>query len=771
MRRHARCLGTLLLAAAAAAPAATLTVTSTIDNGPGTLRQAILDSNASPGTLDTIVFNIPGSGPFTMLLGDPMAVVTDPVVIDGTTQPGYAGTPLFQIRQGLVNGTGLKISGGGSTVRGLAFSDLTTGIELGGGGNTVEACFIGTDPTGMLDVGNITGILVSSDGNVIGGTTAAARNLISGNDGFGVRIVGGSDNQVSGNFIGTKVNGVEPLANGAGVYVGTGSGNTIGGSASGAGNLISGNAFGIELAGSTATVVSGNRIGTDAAGSAALGNDMGVKIESGDAGLLVGGTTASARNVVSGNDYGIYAVSADGVTILGNFIGSGADGVQPLGNGTGILVNGPAVTDTAVGGVAAGQGNLVAFNGVGIWNLGTRTTIRGNSIHDNDELGIDQDVAGPTPNDPPENDLVQNFPLVGSVLITAPAQPNASVRVQGVLQTDPGDYTLDFYANPPCAENPQEFLEGETWIGTSPLTVDGSGVTPFDVTLPVAVAAGSRISATATDTTGRTSEFSQRLPFTIMPATGPAAGGTMVTVFGTNFESGLTATIGGVPMTNVAFGASVFFTANTPPLPGGVWDVTVVNPSGRSGTIPKAWTVDFSDVPPSDPFYDFIATLVRHGITAGVGAGAYGSTLPTLRQQMAVFLLKAINGICYVPPPCTGIFDDVPCPSAFADWIEAFAAVGITSGCGGNLYCPTSNVRRDQMAVFLLKAEHGPSYVPPACMGAFGDVACPSPFADWIEQLAAEQITSGCGGGNYCPGNPNTRGQMAVFIVKTFQLM
>ena len=75
------------------------------------------------------------------------------------------------------------------------------------------------------------------------------------------------------------------------------------------------------------------------------------------------------------------------------------------------------------------------------------------------------------------------------------------------------------------------------------------------------------------------------------------------------------------------------------------------------------------------------------------------------------------------------------------------------------------------MAVFPLKAEHGSSYAPPACAGIFGDVPSPSAFADWIEQLAAEQITGGCGSGNYCPTNPNTRGQMAVFLVKTFGLL
>ena len=112
----------------------------------------------------------------------------------------------------------------------------------------------------------------------------------------------------------------------------------------------------------------------------------------------------------------------------------------------------------------------------------------------------------------------------------------------------------------------------------------------------------------------------------------------------------------------------------------------------------------------------------------------------------------------------------MPCPSTFADWIEALATEGITGGCGGGNYCPQNPVRRDQMAVFLLKAAHGSGYVPPACTGVFPDVPCPGQFADWIEQLTEEQITGGCGGGNYCPGNPNTRGQMAVFIVKTFEL-
>ncbi len=171
-----------------------------------------------------------------------------------------------------------------------------------------------------------------------------------------------------------------------------------------------------------------------------------------------------------------------------------------------------------------------------------------------------------------------------------------------------------------------------------------------------------------------------------------------------------------------------------------------------------------------------MATLVRNGITAGVGGGNYGVGQGTKRQQMAVFLLKGKYGLCYVPPACTppGVFPDVPCPSTFANWIEALAAEGVTGGCGGGLFCPDNLVTRRQMAIFLLKSKYGSSYVPPACTGVFDDVACPGGgvASDFIEQLAVEQITGGCSvmPPLYCPDGSSTRGQMAVFITKTFNL-
>jgi hypothetical protein len=140
------------------------------------------------------------------------------------------------------------------------------------------------------------------------------------------------------------------------------------------------------------------------------------------------------------------------------------------------------------------------------------------------------------------------------------------------------------------------------------------------------------------------------------------------------------------------------------------------------------------------------------------------------RSQAAVLLLKAEHTNSYLPPACAGLFADVPCPSPFADWIEQLAAEGVTAGCGGGFFCPDAPVTRAQIAVLLLKTRNGSSHVPPSCTGLFSDVYCPGPFTDWVEELATTGVSAGCGASLYCPDRPTSRGEQAVFVVKTFAL-
>ena len=141
------------------------------------------------------------------------------------------------------------------------------------------------------------------------------------------------------------------------------------------------------------------------------------------------------------------------------------------------------------------------------------------------------------------------------------------------------------------------------------------------------------------------------------------------------------------------------------------------------------------------------------------------------RAQMAIFLEKGMRGSTYTPPAGTGtLFADVPLSYWAVNWIEKLFADGITAGCGAGNYCPEDPVTRAQMAIFLLRARHGAGYTPTAATGIFADVPTSYWASAWIEQLATEGITAGCGGGNYCPEDSVTRAQMAVFLVRTFTL-
>jgi uncharacterized repeat protein (TIGR03803 family) len=262
----------------------------------------------------------------------------------------------------------------------------------------------------------------------------------------------------------------------------------------------------------------------------------------------------------------------------------------------------------------------------------------------------------------------------------------------------------------------------------------------------------------------------------IEPSSGPATG-TAVTLSGGNFQWGAGLRIGGADALNVLITGDSLITAGTPVLaPGTLNDVLVDNPDNTRGGVLKGFFADFLDVPQADIFHGYVEKIFRNGITVGVGAGSYGRNAPATRAQMAVFLLKGKHGQFYAPPPASGtVFADVPADDPFAAWIEQLHAEGITAGCdAGYLYCPYDPMTREQMAVALLKAEHGSGFTPPSCQATFLDVPCTAPYARWVEQLYREGVTAGCenNGGIlfFCPDAPSTRGQTAVFLTKAFGL-
>jgi ELWxxDGT repeat protein len=186
--------------------------------------------------------------------------------------------------------------------------------------------------------------------------------------------------------------------------------------------------------------------------------------------------------------------------------------------------------------------------------------------------------------------------------------------------------------------------------------------------------------------------------------------------------------------------------------------------------IPKIWvTGTFADVPPNYWAWSFVESLAASGVTGGCGAGNFCPGDLVNRAQMAVFLLSARGGT--VPPPATGSrFNDVPAGYWAGPWIEQLANEGVVGGCSVTppLYCPENHLTRAEMAVLLTSARHE---TPPAATGTrFGDVPADYWAAPWIEQLAADGITGGCGGGNFCPDQPVTRAEMAVFLSTAFHL-
>jgi hypothetical protein len=191
----------------------------------------------------------------------------------------------------------------------------------------------------------------------------------------------------------------------------------------------------------------------------------------------------------------------------------------------------------------------------------------------------------------------------------------------------------------------------------------------------------------------------------------------------------------------------------------------------------RAGKVRFYDVPGWHPFYDAIETVAQLGITGGCSASPplFCPDQGLTRAQAAVFLLLAEHGAGHVPPDAAGIFQDVPALNDFARWVEELYNEHVTGGCALDplRYCPNDTVTREQVAVFLLRAFWGSKYVAPDPTGhVFNDVPATSGYARWIEELHAEGVAGGCSASPplYCPGDPVTRGQMAVFTVAMWDL-
>jgi len=657
----------------AAGSAATFTVTNTNDSGAGSLRDAITQANTAAGA-DTIAFNVTGagcsgSGVCTIAPASALPFLTGPVTIDGYSQPGASpntnaegalNTVLKIVisASAIPGASALQVFGDGSIIRGLVFNGgFNYTISIGGPNVSVQGCFIGTDATGMVASDNQRGVFgqFGISGLTVGGPAPADRNLIAGNTAQHIWF--------------------EHVVNGT---------------------------------------IEGNLLGTDKTGAAPLGElpNTGISISP-----AATGTLTIRGNVIAGGDFGAMGVgnaadSTSSTIIQGNFIGTDVTGTVNLGNPrSGIYV---WTTDVIVGGTSAGEGNVIAFNGgAGVYfapyspSSPTRCPVRRNRIYDNHQhaelgtecLGID---FGPTSDcNPTLNDLGdtddganhrQNFPVITSATSLVGGGTLITGKLNSAADTT---YDLDFFSNPACVDRPQAFLEGRTYLGSAQVTTDGSGNADIDVNLPVSIEPGERVTATATDPEGNTSEFSQRLVIAANPTSGggQTAG---VTLTGFHFLSGATVTVGGVPAVSTVVDNYNVATITMPTLPpGSLNDITLTNTDGTSGTLPNGWIFDFLDVPGGHIFYNFVTTLVRNEITVGVGGGLYGVNQNALRQQMAVFLVKAKYGICYIPPPCTvQVFPDVPCSSGFAPWINQLVADGITGGCAGGNFCPANPIRR-----------------------------------------------------------------------------
>ena len=434
----------------------------------------------------------------------------------------------------LLGAHGNMIGGTATGAGNLISGNQTGGVAIdGGGGTTVDPAtdnvvagnYIGTNRDGTTVLGNGSGfnsfgisIFMGASTNLVGGTTAGARNVISGNNGDGITLKS-PHNTIQGNFVGMNAAGTAALANAYfGINIeGVASDTIVGGADPGAGNVISGNGSDNIAIGTAGNIVQGNYIGTNAAGTAALRNGSnGIELFSPPASdNTIGGAAAGARNVISGNTTAIIIAGPGSNHVEGNYIGIDATGTIAIPNLGGIWISDSA--NNTIGGTTGDQRNLIAFNsGSGIWvSSNTSTTaavgnaILGNSIFSNKSLGIDLGGDGVTLNKPGgphsgPNEL-QNFPV-----LSAASSGNAGTIVTGRLNSAANSsFRIELFASK--AADPSGYGQGQTFLGFTNLQTDAAGNGSFTFTAGIVVPAGQVITATATDASNDTSEFSKAI--------------------------------------------------------------------------------------------------------------------------------------------------------------------------------------------------------------------------------------------------------------------
>jgi hypothetical protein len=530
------------------------------------------------------------------------------------------------------------------------------------------------------------GINISSAGNIVGGTSSAAQNIIAANRRNGITIAGiplnASDdpsetnvipfpqpaaNLVEGNFIGT-VAGTDDYGNAFdGVLIDQAGGNTVGGTASGVGNVISNNSSGIVIAGSLSTgnLVAANLVGTTADGTATMGNASdGIAIVGAPANVI-GGTAAGAANVIAGNTNGVE-LSGSGATgnlIEGNFIGTSSGGASALGNSLdGITIDSNASNNT-IGGTASGAGDTIADNGgVGVdVKSGVGNSILSNSLYSNAASGIVLDgsanhgQAAPT--------IRSATPLTTETLVsgTLASAPSTTFLIQLFTSTSPdaaGSY------------------EGQTLVGSTTVTTGSSGQASFSLALSGSIPIGAAITATATNLiTGDSSafstvginapsiEFSATQYYVSDPATSAIITITRNTGVGSStvvYSAGPGTAIAGVDFTTVTsaltfapgqttatFAVPIIDTQGR--LGQFTVDLTLSNPTGAGLGTPSTAVLIITSSPGSVQFSTSSVSVPETGGSLTITVDRVGGASGTVGVSYSTSAVNAIPGVDYLP--------------------------------------------------------------------------------------------------------------------------